>query len=61
MLVCNYIVKKLDGDYAHLIVVDDEGHLASDDMKLVARALLPLDIEEGSILHYKLMEYTLIK
>ncbi len=52
MLVCDYMVEQIDGDYAHLRRVDE--------LKLVARALLPMEITEGSRLHYELMQYTLI-
>ena len=51
-----YVVKSIDGDYAHLKRTDIE----SDELKLVARALLPADIEEGSELKYELMQYFLI-
>lgn len=56
MLVCDYIVVKIDGDYAHLKRTD-----VDEDLKLVAMALLPLSIREGSLLHYELLEYTLIE
>ena len=39
-----YIVVDFDGDYVHLKRTDKE----SDDLKLVARALLPPEIVEGS-------------
>lgn len=51
----DYIVKRIDGDYAVLIRTDIE----SEDEKLVARALLPGDIVEGSRLHYECLEYQL--
>ena len=50
-----YIVVSIDGDYANLKRTDIE----SDDLKLVARALLPADIDVGSRLKYELMQYTL--
>ena len=56
MLICDYIVEQIDGDYAHLRRVD----APDEDLKLVARALLPMEITEGSRLHYELMQYTLI-
>lgn len=56
MLVCDYIVVKIDGDYAHLKRTD-----VNEDLKLVAMALLPPSIREGSLLHYELLEYTLIE
>ena len=57
MLVCDYIVKQIDGDYAHLERVD----APEEGLKLVARALLPEAITEGSRLHYELMQYTLVE
>ena len=51
-----YEVVSLDGDYANLRRTDIE----SDDLKLVARALLPAEILEGSKLKYELMQYELI-
>lgn len=52
----DYLVKRIDGDYAVLIRIDEP----SSDEKLVARALLPGDIVEGSKLHYEFLEYTII-
>ena len=51
-----YIVVEIDGDYAHLRIVDQEG----DDLKLVARALLPAEISEGTKLKYEWMQYEII-
>ncbi len=51
-----YEVVSIDGDYAHLRRTDIE----SDDLKLVARALLPQEIDEGSKLKYELLQYELI-
>ena len=47
-----YEVVTIDGDYANLRRTDIE----SDDLKLVARALLPAEILEGSKLKYELMQ-----
>ena len=52
-----YVVESIDGDYANLKRTD----IDSDELKLVARALLPADIEEGSKLKYELMQYFLIQ
>lgn len=52
----DYIVESLDGDYANLRRCDEE----SGGTKLVARALLPAEIAEGTKLHYEFMEYTII-
>ena len=51
-----YEVVSIDGDYANLKRTDIE----SDDLKLVARALLPPEIMEGSKLKYELMQYELL-
>ena len=48
-----YEVVSIDGDYANLKRTDIE----TDDLKLVARALLPPEIMEGSRLRYDLMQY----
>lgn len=50
-----YEVVSIDGDYANLWRTD----VASDDLKLVARALLPAEIFEGCRLKYELMQYTI--
>ena len=51
-----YEVVSIEGDYAILKRTDIE----SDDLKLVARALLPPEIGEGSRLKYELMQYEII-
>ncbi len=51
-----YVVESIDGDYANLKRTDIE----SDELKIVARALLPAEIEEGSELKYELMQYFMI-
>ena len=48
-----YEVASIDGDYANLRRIDDP----SADIKLVARALLPAEIMEGTKLKYELMQY----
>ncbi len=48
-----YEVVSIDGDYANLKRIDIE----SDDLKLVARALLPVEIYEGCKLRYELLQY----
>ncbi len=48
-----YEVVSIDGDYANLRRTDME----SEDLKLVARALLPPEITEGSRLKYEMMQY----
>ena len=51
-----YEVVSIDGDYANLRRTDIE----SDDLKLVARALLPAEIKEGSQLKYEMFTYYLV-
>ena len=51
-----YIVDSIDGDYANLKRIDIE----SDEIKLVARALLPAEIAEGTRLKYEFLQYELI-
>lgn len=48
-----YRVVSIDGDYANLQRLDEE----SDNIKLVARALLPEEITEGCELVYECFEY----
>lgn len=48
-----YEVVRIDGDYANLKRIDVE----SDELKLVARALLPPEIMEGTKLKYQWMQY----
>ena len=48
-----YQVLRIEGDYAVLKRTDEE----SQDEKLVARALLPPEIMEGSRLLYVWLEY----
>ena len=50
-----YVVAAIDGDYAQLRRADSpEGAL-----KLVARALLPEEIREGTRLRWELLQYEL--
>lgn len=50
-----YTVKSIDGDYANL-VNEDEPEM---EPKLVARALLPEKIEEGSRSKYEMLQYSM--
>lgn len=52
-----YQVVSIDGDYANLKRTDVE----TQDVKLVARALLPPEIAEGSRLKYEWMQYEIIE
>lgn len=59
MLTCTYIVEKIDGDYAMLKRTDETDPHA--EPKMVARALLPLDITEGSRLLYEYLQYSIVE
>ena len=52
-----YEVVSIDGDYANLRRIDVE----SDELKLVARALLPPEIMEGTKLKYEMMQYEIME
>lgn len=52
-----YQVVSIDGDYANLKRIDIE----SDEIKLVARALLPPEIMEGTKLLYQMMQYEIME
>ncbi len=51
-----YKVASIDGDYANLQKEDEP----DGELKLVARALLPAEIMEGSRLKYEMMQYEII-
>lgn len=55
MEVWEYIVERIDGEYAQLRRTD----ITESDLKLVARALLPPEIAEGTSLKYELFEYSI--
>ena len=52
-----YVVVSIDGDYANLRRIDVE----SEELKLVARALLPAEITEGTRLLYEWMQYSIME
>lgn len=56
MLTINYEVISIDGDYAILKDEDENNNTIS-----IARALLPLEIREGSKLLFENFEYSIIK
>lgn len=55
-----YIVKAIDGDYAHLCRTDEKAE-SDGELKLVARALLPPEITEGTRLLYEWLQYSVIE
>ena len=48
-----YTVKRIDGDYAYLQNDAD----AKENLKCVARALLPAEVGEGTRVAYEMLEY----
>ena len=48
-----YAVARLDGDYAWLRRTDKP----EDELLIVARALLPAEIDEGTNLKYEMLQY----
>lgn len=57
MLNCEYVVESIDGDYAKLRRTD----MTEEEPKLVARALLPAQIEEGTHLKYEMLQYSIME
>lgn len=51
----DYTVIKIEGEYATLKDIE-----TSDEL-FIAMALLPLGTDVGSLLHYEMLEYTLVK
>ena len=51
-----YEVVSIDGDYANLKRTD----IDIADLKLVARALLPVEITVGSQLKYEMLQYEIM-
>lgn len=52
-----YVVESIDGDYAQLRRTDEQ----MQEPKMVARALLPPEIMEGTQLLYEWMQYSIIE
>lgn len=50
-----YIVSRIDGNYAWLERTDKE-----EEPLLIARALLPEEIDEGTKLKYEMLQYEVI-
>ena len=50
----DYIVKKIEGEYATLADVETGGEM------FIAMALLPPGCDIGTRLHYELFEYTIV-
>ena len=53
----DYIVVKIEGEYAYLRAVGED----VDEELFIAMALLPLGVDVGTRLHYEMLTYTLIE
>ena len=53
----DYIVSKIEGEYAYL---HDLSELCDEDL-FIAMALLPPDVTIGTKLHCEMFQYTIIK
>ncbi|MCR5105094.1 MAG: chorismate--pyruvate lyase [Eubacterium sp.] len=51
-----YIVERIDGDYAYL----KNDSAPEEELKCVARALLPAEVNEGTRLAYEMFQYSAI-
>ena len=51
-----YEVARIDGDYAYLERTDQK----EDELFIVARALLPEEIDEGTKLRYEWLQYEIV-
>lgn len=51
----DYIVERIDGDYAYLKNTSEP----EEELKCVARALLPESISEGTRLAYEMFQYSI--
>ncbi|MBR6402532.1 MAG: chorismate--pyruvate lyase [Eubacterium sp.] len=51
-----YTVERLDGDYAYL----KNEAAPEEELKCVARALLPAEVGEGTKLAYEMFQYSVI-
>ena len=50
----DYIVERIEGEYAILVDIESREEL------FIAMALLPIGTDVGSKLHYEMLEYTLV-
>lgn len=51
----DYRVDRIDGDYAHLV------NIQTGEELLMARALIPEESDEGTILHWENFVYTIVE
>ena len=53
----NYIVVKIEGEYAYLRDLDNP----KEEDLFIAVALLPYGIDVGTKLHYEMLSYSIVK
>ncbi|MBQ9736613.1 MAG: hypothetical protein IJV96_07505 [Clostridia bacterium] len=51
----DYLVKKIEGEYATL------ANVATGEELFIAMALLPEGVDVGTKLHYEMLEYTIVE
>lgn len=56
MEIMYFVVESIDGDYANLRRTDNE----SGNTRVVARALLPMEIREGTKLKWEMLQYEIV-
>ncbi len=56
LVSCKYVVEQINGDYAMLRRLENP----NSELKQVARALLPEEIMEGTMLLYEFLQYSVI-
>ena len=57
MLPKDYVITKIEGEYAYLRELDSN----DTDELFIALALLPQGVDIGTKLHYEMLEYTIIE
>ena len=53
----DYIVSKIEGDYAYLHRTDAQ----CDEDLFIAMALLPIGVDVGTKLHYEMLSYEIVQ
>lgn len=56
MPIMYFVVERIEGDYAILKRTD----APADEPRVVARALLPMEIMEGTILKWEMLQYEIV-
>ncbi|MBR5858917.1 MAG: hypothetical protein IKZ05_03250 [Clostridia bacterium] len=57
MLPKDYVITRIEGEYAYLRELDSN----DEDELFIALALLPQGVDIGTKLHYEMLEYTIIE